>query len=118
MSANTHLNYLKSTSKKPAVTVLGVSLGPMLLNSWLKKSGVRSLTNTQWSEGFYTGVSKTRESIVNFLLSHMDAGATLTMDEIIKEIEAWEKQDSEHGLRDLSTGMKVVLMDSDGNIND
>jgi hypothetical protein len=118
MSANTHLNYLKSTSKKPAATVPDVSLGLTLLSFWLKKSEVRSLTNTQWTEGFYTGVSKTRESIVNFLLSHMDAGATLTMDEIIKEIDAWEKQDSQHGLRDLSTGMKVVLMDSDGNIND
>lgn len=40
------------------------------------------------------------------------------MDEIIKEIDAWEKQDAQHGLRDLSTGMKVVLMDSDGNIHE
>jgi len=74
--------------------------------------------NTERTDGFYAGVSYTRKAVIDFLLSHMDAGATLTMDEIIKEIDRWENQDAKSGLRDLDTGFKVVLIDSKGQINE
>ncbi len=64
----------------------------------------------EYSRGFRSGVEHARESLIEFLESHIDDERDLlTLAEVVKEIKHWQSLDEQYGLKSIADGQRWGL---------